>query len=500
MSAGIKLAELFDDLVAPVAELVVADITTDSRNVRPGTLFLACQGFEHHGLEFLEQALANGATVVAWEPAKGVAEPDDIDGVVLIEVPELGLYIGGIADQFFGQPSAHTAVTGITGTNGKTTVAWLVAQACDLLGRKAGYMGTVGYGFTNDLSPAALTTPGVIAVHRHLRAMTDADATDVVMEVSSHGLDQGRVDGVRFKTAAFTNLTRDHLDYHGSLEAYAQAKAALFTDFQPEIAVLNVADEFGRELARLLHKDVHLLSVSADPRCEAALSAELLQADSSGLQIRFSGDYGDAELHSPLWGSFNVENLAVAAGILLSLGIDLADAVAALAQCKPPAGRMEPVAAATEQPLVIIDFAHTPDALDKALTCVRQHCDGTLWCVFGCGGHRDTGKRAPMGAIAAKLADKVILTDDNPRDEVPAAIIADIVSGFPEGSQPEVIHDRAAAIAAAVAAATAGDVVLVAGKGDEDYQLAGTQRLSFSDRVAAQTALSQAGTAGGGVQ
>jgi len=488
---AVALGKLFDDLPQELAAMTVSGITTDSRNVTQGGLFLAVQGFANHGLEFLDQALENGAAVVAWEPAQGVAEPEAVDGVLMIEVQDLGLATGILADEFFGHPSMILNVAGITGTNGKTTTAWLAAEAANRLGAKSGYMGTLGYGFADQLEPAPLTTPGVVSVHRRLSEMADAGAANVFMEVSSHGLDQGRVDAVRFKVAAFTNLSRDHLDYHGSLEAYGQAKAALFTEFQPEFAVLNVADEFGRELARLLHKDVHLLSVSADPRHEAALVAELVNAGTDGLQVRFSGEYGEAELHSSLWGRFNVENLAVATGILLGLGVSLGDAVQALAECAAPAGRMEPVSDSSEQPQVIIDFAHTPDALEQVLNCVREHCDGALWCVFGCGGDRDTGKRAEMGRIAGSLADRVVLTDDNPRDEDPAVIIDDVLQGFIELPQPQIIHDRAEAITTAVGSAVAGDVVLVAGKGAENYQIRAGEQIEFSDQLVAKQALAE---------
>jgi len=488
---GMSVVGLFDGLAKNVPDCSVIDMTTDSRRVVPGGLFLACQGAGGHGLDYMDQALAAGAAAVAWNDDRDAPElPDSVAG---FSVSDLDDQVGVLADRFFDKPSERMPVTGVTGTNGKTTTAWLATGALNkLLGRTA-YLGTVGYGFTDALEPAALTTPGVIAVHRRLAGLADQGAVAAVMEVSSHGLDQGRVDNVRFKVAAFTNLSRDHLDYHGSTEAYQAAKAKLFTEFKPEFAVLNVADEFGRELARLLHKDVHLLSVSADPRHEAALCAEVMGMNAKGMHVRFSGEYGEAEMITPLWGRFNAENLVVAAGILLAQGFELKAAVAALASCDAPAGRMEVLPGSPGQPLVVVDFAHTPDALQKALESIREHCDGALWCVFGCGGDRDSGKRSQMGSVAEASADQIIITDDNPRDEDPAAIVAGILEGF--SNKPEVIHDRAAAINAAVSTAKSGDVVLIAGKGSETYQISNDQQFEFSDRDTALRALGQHGEA-----
>jgi UDP-N-acetylmuramoyl-L-alanyl-D-glutamate--2,6-diaminopimelate ligase len=484
------LSKLFEGLAVDVPALMVSDITTDSRRVVPDALFMACRGVGGHGLEFLSQALTAGAAAVAWEPEAGLSAPEVPAGVISFSVEGLGEHAGVIADRFFAEPSAAVSIAGITGTNGKTTTAWLVASAMERLGMSAGYMGTLGYGrVSSALESTALTTPGVISVHRRLRAMADAGASHVVMEISSHGLDQSRVAGVQFKTVAFTNLTRDHLDYHGDMKAYEQAKLRLFTEFEFESAVVHVANDFGRELAALLHKDVHLLTVSTDSETPADLHLELLATTAEGLHIRFCGEFGEAELKSPLWGHFNVENLAVAAGILIAEGVSLDDAVAALAGCTAPAGRMELIVGDASQPLVIVDFAHTPDALDQALTTVRDHCEGDIWCVFGCGGDRDQGKRPEMAAVASQRANFTVVTDDNPRDEDPELIVADVLRGFPAAQQPQVIHNRDAAIDTAVKSAGAGDVVFIAGKGDELYQIRQGEFSEFSDRDAAMRAL-----------
>jgi UDP-N-acetylmuramoyl-L-alanyl-D-glutamate--2,6-diaminopimelate ligase len=376
-------------------------------------------------------------------------------------------------------------VTGITGTNGKTTTAWLAANALVALGERAGYMGTLGYGIGTELETSALTTPGCIAVHRRLRKLADAGAKSVVVEVSSHGLDQGRIDGVNLQTAAFTNLSRDHLDYHASLDAYQKAKAKLFDVAGIESAVINIGDPFGAALARNPAGTYRLITVAiagtAPGDQPAALTAELLEARPDGLRVRFAGDYGSAEINSPLWGQFNVENLLVAAGILIASGYALDAAVKALETTPAPPGRMQVVRGAETAPLVVVDFAHTPDALAKVLLALRAHCDGQVFAVFGCGGNRDAGKRSEMGAIAALHADRVIVTDDNPRDEDPAEIVNAILTGIPADAAVEVVHDRALAIEHAINAATAADAVLIAGKGSECFQYINGNRQPFSD-------------------
>jgi UDP-N-acetylmuramoyl-L-alanyl-D-glutamate--2,6-diaminopimelate ligase len=491
MTAAIRLADLFAGIASELPELSVIDITSDSRRVVPGSLFVACRGVTEHGLTYLPQALANGAAGVVWQPELGLSAPLLPTGISGFPVAGLSQHVGMLADRFFAQPSAKLNIAGITGTNGKTTTAWLLAHAIEHLQGGAAYMGTLGYGsLAAPLESSSLTTPGVISVHRRLQEMVVAGAEFVAMEVSSHGLDQGRLDGVRFKTVACTNLTRDHLDYHGNMAAYAKAKQRLFTDFEFETAIVNVANDFGRELAGLLHKDVHLLTVSTDPSDEAMLCAELLATSTDGLHIRLSGEFGEVEFQSPLWGRFNVENLVVAAGILIASGVCLNDVAAALAVCTAPAGRME-VLGGDSQPLVIVDFAHTPDALEQVLQALREHCAGKIWCVFGCGGDRDRGKRSEMGAVAARLADHTILTDDNPRDEAPEQIVAEILAGFAAVAKPDVVHDRARAISKAVTSARSSDVVLIAGKGAESYQLEGSVAKPFADRDVALRALGE---------
>jgi len=484
-----SLRELFASTVVEagtdVPDIEVTDVTATSSRVTAGGLFLACHGRRHHGLEFADEAVAAGAAVIAWEPESGVPAPALPAPVISLPVPNLSAEVGAIAHRFFGKPSAQIDVTGITGTNGKTTTAWLVAQAQQYLGATSGYMGTLGYGVGASLKPSALTTPGVIAVHRRLRELIGMGATTIAMEVSSHGLDQGRIDAVDMRIAAFTNLTRDHLDYHGSFEAYGAAKARLFAIDSLESAIINVGDPFGAELADTCPAGVKVIAIALQerllPGIHASLTAAIVATSDTGLVLKFAGEFGEAEMHSPLWGRFNAENLLVAVGILLAQGYALADAVAALGRCAAPEGRTEIIRGAVGQPLVVIDFAHTPDALTQVIDVIRQHCFGAITVVFGCGGDRDKGKRGEMGSAASRLANRVIVTDDNPRYEDPQAIVDEIVAGMDDRSRVEVEHDRARAIRLAIEGAGTGDAVLVAGKGSERYQLVAGSARPFAD-------------------
>jgi UDP-N-acetylmuramoyl-L-alanyl-D-glutamate--2,6-diaminopimelate ligase len=493
-SLEMDLRELFRGMDLVVPALMVSDITTHSQRAMPGGLFIACAGLNHHGLDFMPAALAAGVAAIAWEPAEGVAEPHLPRGVTGLEVPDLRARLGTLADRFFRCPSEGLAVAGVTGTNGKTTTAWLVTQALSQLGRTAGYLGTLGYGvYPGSMHPSSLTTPGCVSMHRRIRQMADAGASHLVAEVSSHALDQGRVDGVRFQVAALTNLSRDHLDYHGDMNRYAEAKARLFLTTGIRTAVINIGDGFGAQLAGRLEDGTELISVAvvragAGPT-GAKIEGRLTGARADGLGLNLSGDYGEAHLASPLWGSFNAENLALSAGLLIALGFSLGDAAAALERCVAPPGRMQVIDAGRDRPRVVVDFAHTPEALGKALAVAREHCRGRVWCVFGCGGDRDPGKRGPMGATATKLADRAVITDDNPRHEDPSLIIDDILAGAAPDARLQVIPDRGAAIGHAINAASPDDVILVAGKGHEAVQIVGDRHRPFSDVDVVRTAM-----------
>lgn len=490
-----NLADLLAQLTdVEVPDMPVQGLALDSRLVREGALFLATKGLQRHGLEFAGQAWAAGAAAIAYEASAGMDIPAPPPGALLVEVPDLRAKTGEIAARFYSRPSETMPVVGLTGTNGKTTTAHLIARASRFLGLRCGYMGTLGFGLNDPMTPSALTTPDVIAVHQRLAWLKEQGAERVAMEVSSHALDQGRVDAVRFGCAVFTNLSRDHLDYHRDLESYGAAKRRLFETPDLAHAVINTDDAFGRTLLDALPRSVQAIAVGRGPQparrpCEFV---RILGVGSSadGLHIEFDGSLGEGVISSPLLGPFNASNLLQAMAVLKTWGVATDDAAPALGRVAAPAGRMEAFGG-NEQPLVVVDFAHTPDALAGAVDALRAHCRGVLFCVFGCGGDRDRGKRPDM-ARAASAADRMIITDDNPRHEDPEQIIADIVAGLSPGADYVVERDRERAIALAIRSAKRGDVVLVAGKGHEPYQLIEGRRLPLSDRECVTRLLGEA--------
>jgi UDP-N-acetylmuramoyl-L-alanyl-D-glutamate--2,6-diaminopimelate ligase len=490
-----SLASLLDGMVHPLRDVQVTDLTQDSRQAVAGSAFIACPGRSSHGVLHAPAAVEHGAVAVLWEPAPGVEAPALPSHVVVHAIPDLSKRVGQLADRFFRQPSAEIEVAGVTGTNGKTTTAYLLAQAADAVGRKGAYLGTIGFGRPGALSDAGLTTPDCVTVHRRIAQARDSGAKSMSLEVSSHALDQGRVDGVRFRTAVFTNLTRDHLDYHGTLEAYGAAKARLFHAPGLGCAVVNVRDDFGRQLADTLDPSIErvLFSTSNDiwaPGDCGWIRTPELRTTTAGLTIQVESSSGAGTLRSRLVGEFNAENLLAVLGVLLAWRVPLQQALVALATCAPPPGRMEAFGGGA-QPLALVDYAHSPDALAKVLDAARAHARGRLICVFGCGGDRDPGKRPIMGAIAEGRADVVVVTDDNPRTEASSAIIGQILAGMRHADAVHVIADRAEAIHFALAEADAGDVVVVAGKGHESYQVVGQDVRPFSDRAVVLDALGE---------
>lgn len=476
------LTELLDGFAEGVPALAVTDLSIDSRAVRPGGAFLAVRGTREHGLRYLPQALANGASAVLWEPAPGIDAPQG--GLPAVAVPHLARRAGAIAARFFGHPSRSVACVGVTGTDGKTSTAWLVAQALDRLDRPALYLGTLGTGRVQAIEPGDHTTPDPVSLQRRLAAARDAGLAACAMEVSSHALDQARVGGIEFAVAVLTNVGRDHLDYHGTLEAYAAAKQKLFTDQRPAARVLNRDDAAGRDWAELLAGPQTLVYGldGAAPAGPHAIGRGLeLRAD--GIAFGVDTHRGPARIESRLLGRFNAYNLLAAFGALLMSGVAPADAARALSASSTVPGRIEGFRGA-RGPLVVVDYAHTPQALAQILQAVRAHCPGRLWAVFGCGGDRDRGKRPLMGAAAAQHADRLIVTDDNPRSEDPQAITDEILSGLTAESRAgtRVIHDRAEAIRTAVREAAADDVIVLAGKGHETTQTYGREARPFSDR------------------
>jgi len=468
----------------------VRGLSSDSRAVQRGDLFCAVRGGQRHGLDFLDAVRASGAAAVIWEPPYHGSLPTDAGKCPLLAVPDLGQKLGRIASRFYGEPSQQMQVIGITGTDGKTSCAHFIAQALsDPETGPCGLLGTLGSGVYGAVAAGLHTTPDPIHVQRWLAGLAVAGRRYAAMEVSSHALDQGRVNGVRFAVAALTQLSRDHLDYHGTVEAYAAAKRRLFADHAPRWAVLNLDDPFGQSLANdpALQTRIVGYGLGERPtRLERFVWGESLRLSPTGLEMTVASSWGAGELRAGLLGRFNAHNLLVALATLLVLDLPFDEALARLAHTTPVAGRMERLGGGPRQPLVVIDYAHTPHALEQALTALREHCAGPLSCVFGCGGDRDPGKRPLMGAVVEQLADRVIVTDDNPRSEDPAQIVSAIVAGMQRPDAAAVIHDRRQAIGQALASAKAGETVLIAGKGHENYQIIGAERLPFSDQAVAR--------------
>jgi UDP-N-acetylmuramoyl-L-alanyl-D-glutamate--2,6-diaminopimelate ligase len=487
MSRAMPLAALLPDVAAVPPSLQIRGLVQDSRAVRAGDAFVAIGGFGTHGLHFVEQAKAAGASAILFEPPV----PDDVPAppADAIAVPGLRARMGAMADTFHDRPSAAMTTVGVTGTNGKTSTVQLLGQAWTLRGAVAGTIGTLGAGLYGDVRPTGFTTPLVLQMHALLAELRDAGADAVAMEVSSHALDQGRVDAVHFRVAVFTNLTRDHLDYHGDMAAYGAAKEKLFAWPGLQAAVVNIDDDFGRGVHARLPSAVQAIATSTRGDAGAAVQARDVLLDGGGIGFTLAIGGAAHPVRSPLLGRFNVDNLLAVAGVLHALG-EPVDAIAAtLSALQPIAGRMNRLGGGADQPVVVVDYAHTPDALEQALSSLRAHVRGRLACVFGCGGERDRGKRPQMAAIAERLADLVVVTDDNPRDEDGDAIVADIVAGFADASRVLVQRDRGLAIRRAIAGCAAGDIVLVAGKGHEPYQEVHGVRHPFDDTAVAREAL-----------
>ena len=474
--AGESVKQILARLGGPVGGLV-----NDSRKSSPGTVFAAYPGEARDGRDFIAQAVAQRADGVLWEADHYQWDP-------ALGVPNAGVVglkhrIGEIAAHVYGDPARALHMIGITGTNGKTSVAHWVAQAFARLGQKIALIGTVGNGFPGALTPALNTTPDAIELQQRLAAYRQQGAVACAMEVSSHGLHQGRVNGTVFNVAVLTNLSRDHLDYHGNMDNYADAKARLFSWPGLGWAVLNVDDAFGQRL----EGEVRSAQVAGYGFQRGAVVGEKLRLSQAGLHLQVRTDWGNAELEVPLLGRFNAANVLATLTTLLVSDVKLADACAALAHISSPPGRMQTLGGNT-QPLVVVDYAHTPDALEKVLATLREIVSGgRLVCVFGCGGNRDKGKRPLMGRVAALGADEVWITSDNPRTEAPRDIIDEVMSGA--SGKPHVEPDRARAIFEAIGGAHHGDVVLIAGKGHEDHQEIAGMRLPFSDVAVASKAL-----------
>ena len=473
------LRELLADQT--LSEVPLGNMTLDSRDVQPNMIFIAVPGAERDGRDFIHAALEQGAGVVLAE-ADGRELPHDHR---VIPIADLKDQIGVLADRFYRSASCHLKVMAVTGTNGKTSIVELTRQLLQAVGLKAGSIGTLGSRLFGPPTEVRNTTPDCITLHRQLRVWRDAGVDYVAMEASSHALDQRRLDGLKIDVAVFTNLSRDHLDYHHSMEAYAESKFKLFRDFASSVQIYNADDSLLSSQSDIWGRDSVGISFTDE-------SADVLIGMISVAPLAFTlrTPWGDAQIDSLLAGRFNAFNLTVAIVATASMGVPLAEVIAVTNQLKPVPGRLELMEMPSDI-TVVIDYAHTPDALHRAITAVSeaQH-QGCIWVLFGCGGDRDRGKRSEMGAVAARLADRIVVTSDNPRGEPPEAIIQDILAGC-EGAAPLVEVDRATAISLVIAEAAAGDTVLIAGKGHETYQEIAGARIPFSDVQCANHYLAQ---------
>ncbi|MCR9261519.1 MAG: UDP-N-acetylmuramoyl-L-alanyl-D-glutamate--2,6-diaminopimelate ligase [Pseudomonadaceae bacterium] len=481
-----NLRALLDDDTVPALELT--GLAEHTQQVQPGFGYIAVASDEEVLLRHCRDAVARGAQALLIDSAAAKqtrlsqAEPDSC----VCEVVDLAQRRGELAARFYRHPSAQMTCIGVTGTNGKTSVAYHIADLTSRLGTPMGYCGTLGWGSLDSLVDEGMTTGNSVALQRQLSDMRQAGLQGVCMEVSSHALDQNRASAVQFDIALFTNLSRDHLDYHGSMAAYAEAKAKLFTQWSLRAAIINVDDEFGQELTQLCSCPVVRVGQAGDWRWKHERHAQ-------GLRVKWQTPLGDCEAVLPVLADFAVANVTLAMATLAALEYPLSKIIDAVTEMAGVPGRMEVVSGQPNQPTVVVDYAHTPDALEKVLHALRQTCEAQLYCVVGCGGDRDSGKRSMMGAVAADSSDRSWFTADNPRSEDPLQIIADMMAGVVSERSDRVVcePDRRNAIYAAVAMAGAGDTVLIAGKGHEPEQDIAGVKYAFDDRLVASDALSK---------
>ncbi|MGH7057049.1 MAG: UDP-N-acetylmuramoyl-L-alanyl-D-glutamate--2,6-diaminopimelate ligase [Gammaproteobacteria bacterium] len=468
-----------------VPAIQVSGLALDTHRIRGGWLFLACRGSREHGLHYLAEALARGAVAVAYEP-DGIEPLPTAKKIPMIPVPNLRREAGAIAARFFDDPSARLAVTGITGTNGKGSVAMILGQVLSDWGEPSGVIGSLGYGLYGMLDSAIETTPGPVRLQYYLARLANQGTKHVAVEVSSHALDQNRVGGTHFENAVFTNLTRDHLDYHGTMARYRDAKARLFSWPGLARAILNLDDPTSEFLDGRSASGVERIGYGLSDNAPAWFKGERLYARDvhavgAGLEIEVAGDFGSGRLRTRMVGRFNAANLLAALAVLLAHGRPFEEALSRIAHARTVPGRMECFGGGS-QPLVIVDFAHTTDALTQVLAAAREHARGRVILVFGCGGERRPAARPEMGRVAAAGADRIVLTDDNPREEDGDRIIAAIRAGMPETASVLVERDRARALELAIREAKPGDVVLATGKGHEMEQIIGKEHHRYSDR------------------
>lgn len=489
---------LLEGMLEVDSGLLVAGLSVDARNIQKNDVFLAVAGTQQHGLMYAEQAVQAGAVAIIYDPESGgdfLAEKvKKKHNVCLLRLPKLNEHISMIAARLYKCPSNELSVIGITGTNGKTSVSHFIGKALGGDEGACGVIGTLGWGRVEELKKTINTTPDAVSVQQQLAALLDEGVTKVAMEVSSHGLDQGRVNAVEFKGAVFTNLSHDHLDYHQTIEAYGEAKLALFKCPSLQFVVLNQDDDFSNSIKKTLRPNVKVYTFSRSEKCvaiENCLRISNEQLISTGLSFDLSLSGCTRRINSGLFGAFNIDNIVATIASLIAMGDGFEAAVAKAEKATGVDGRMQRVIAesSTHVPTVVVDYAHTPDALKLALLSLREHCEGTLRLVFGCGGNRDESKRPLMGAIAAELADSVVITTDNPRFESASTIAEQIKVGVEGRADLNVILDRGEAIKQTIAMAPEDDIILVAGKGHEDYQQIKDEKITFSDVAHVKEAL-----------
>lgn len=499
--AAKTLQELLKDIavVGDDIHINITGISSDSRIVQPGDLFIASLGEQYDGRKYIAEAIEHGAAAVVFEEENQETVARHLQfhllpqHIPMFPVKNLQKSVGLIAARFYNDPSADMLVIGITGTNGKTSTSQFIARTLEKAGIACGVIGTLGSGFPDDLKPNPLTTPDPITLQKTLAELKQQGAKAVAMEVSSHSLVQQRVAGTHFTLAVFTNLTRDHLDYHGDMIHYANAKKMLFQQPGLRYAVINLDDEYGRLYLKQIPETVKVYGYTLHNKHIAdvpTVHADNIKLAATGFSSSIQSPWGDGNLSTRLLGRFNLSNLLATLTATNILQVPFNKSLNYLSELNTVSGRMQ-IFGGNNQPIIVVDYAHTPDALEQALLALREHCEGKLWCMFGCGGERDRGKRPMMAQVAEKFSDKIIVTDDNPRREYSQKIIEDIMQGFLYPHAVTVINDRAAAIAHAVQTAKPGDVVLIAGKGHEPYQIIGTEKISFSDAEHVQTELNQ---------
>jgi len=489
-SRTVWLEELLSGFARPgtIPRIRVHGLSLDSRRIRSGDLFLALVGHQGHGIQYHQEAVRRGASAILYDPVGGGRElAQTVKGVACIPVDSLNQTVGYIADRFFQQPSQFLDVIAVTGTNGKTSCTHFLAHALSNH-RPAAVIGTLGWGVPHRLNPTDQTTPDAIEVHSLLDQLRSRSIRSVAIEASSHGLFQGRLNGVRVKAALYTNITRDHLDYHGTQEAYVEAKMRLLEFPGLETVAFNADDPVTSRIVERIPVHARAIAFSISGRRNLpvpALLANRITHEADGLSIGLSFEGVDTEIRVPVFGDYNVENVLGTLAVLLGRGYGFVEAVERLTKLRPVPGRMEQYRS-REGVTAVVDYAHSPDALERVLRHLKSHCQGDLWVVFGCGGERDRGKRPLMGQVAERWADRVMVTDDNPRREDGDAIVADILAGC-QGKDVTVQRDRRLAIQFAIESAGPCDVVLIAGKGHECYQDVGSRRLPFDDREVVQS-------------